>query len=74
MGKLGRHRALLIHPKVDDLKIPSDLQGLTLLRYVPGDPGEIAVRIQPACNEIRGIIKSLGVRTLLSQTGSPRMK
>ena len=41
MGKLGRHRALLIHPKVDGLKLPSDLQGLTLLRYESGDPADL---------------------------------
>jgi predicted nucleotide-binding protein len=70
MGKLGRHRALLIHPKVEGLKLPSDLQGLTLLRYEPGDPNELPKRIQAACDEIRGIVKSLGVRTLLSQGAS----
>jgi len=68
MGRLGRHRALLIHPKVDGLKLPSDLQGLTLLRYVAGDPSELAAQLQPACEEIRAIIKNLGVRTLLSRT------
>lgn len=70
MGKLGRHRALLIHPKVDGLKLPSDLQGLTLLRYVPGDAIELPALLKPACDEIRNIVKNLGVRTLLSQSGS----
>lgn len=67
MGKLGRHRALLIHPKVDGLKLPSDLQGLTLLRYNPGDPSELPACLREACDEIRRIVKNLGVRTLLSQ-------
>jgi predicted nucleotide-binding protein len=70
MGKLGRHRALLRHPKVDGLKLPSDLQGLTLLRYVPGDPKDLPALLKPACDEIRTIVKNLGVRTLLSQAGS----
>jgi predicted nucleotide-binding protein len=68
MGKLGRHRALLIHPKIAGLKLPSDLQGLTLLWYVPGDPSDLAAQLQAACDEIRAIVKRLGVRTLLSQT------
>jgi predicted nucleotide-binding protein len=72
MGKLGRHRALLIHPNVDGLKLPSDLQGLTLLRYVPGDPGDLSTRLKPACKEIRKIVKNLGVRTLLSRAGTER--
>lgn len=70
MGKLGRHRALLIHPQVTGLKLPSDLQGLTLLRYALGDAGDLAGRLQPACDQIRTIVKNLGVRTLLSQAGS----
>jgi predicted nucleotide-binding protein len=67
MGKLGRHRALLIHPEVDSLKLPSDLQGLTLLHYIPGEPDELPACLQEACDEIRRIVKNLGVRTLLSQ-------
>lgn len=72
MGRLGRHRALLIHPQVEGLRLPSDLQGLTLLRYAPGDPADLQRRLQPACEEIRTIVKNLGVRTLLSQAGSQR--
>jgi predicted nucleotide-binding protein len=72
MGKLGRHRALLIHPKVDGLKLPSDLQGLTLLRYEPGDPADLPARLKAACDQIRTIVKNLGVRTLLAQAGRLR--
>lgn len=72
MGTLGRHRALLIHPKVDGLKLPSDLHGLTLLRYDPGDPSELPKRLQNACDQIRTIIQSLGVRTLLVRAASDR--
>jgi len=69
MGKLGRHRALLIHPQVDGLKIPSDLQGLTLLRYEPGSaPTDLPARLKVACDDIRSIVKNLGVRTLLAKT------
>jgi CRP/FNR family cyclic AMP-dependent transcriptional regulator len=66
MGKLTRHRAILIHPRVPDLKLPSDLQGLTLLSYAPGKPDELRSRLGPACNEIRKLVKNLGVRTLKS--------
>lgn len=70
MGRLGRHRALLIHPKVDGLKLPSDLSGLTLLRYEPRHRTELAKQVAPACDEIRGIVNSLGVRTLLAQAAN----
>lgn len=64
MGKLSRHRAILIHPRVTGLKLPSDLQGLTLLSYTSGKPDELASRLGPACTEIRKIVQNLGVRTL----------
>jgi predicted nucleotide-binding protein len=63
MGKLTRHRAILIHPKVPNLKLPSDLHGLTLLSYAPHSPPDLVDRLKPACYEIRKIVKLYGVRT-----------
>lgn len=70
MGKLGRHRALLIHPTVDGLKLPSDLQGLTALRYATGEAASLAERLKPACDQIQTVVKNLGVRTLLAKAGA----
>jgi CRP/FNR family transcriptional regulator, cyclic AMP receptor protein len=64
MGRLTRHRAILVHPRVTGLKLPSDLHGLTLVSYDPGKPGELTARLGPACHEIRKLVKNLGVRTL----------
>src|SRR5258708_33205278 len=38
LGRLTRHRAILVHPRVTGLKLPSDLHGLTLVSYDPGQP------------------------------------
>lgn len=75
MGKLTRHRAILIHPKVKNLKLPSDLQGLTLLSYPTGSSPklfrtwlghrhtpDLASLLKPSCDEIRKIVKLHGVR------------
>ncbi len=62
MGKLTRHRAILIHPKVRNLKIPSDLHGLTLLSYAPDSPPDLAERLRSVCDDIRKIVKLHGVR------------
>jgi CRP/FNR family cyclic AMP-dependent transcriptional regulator len=62
MGHLTRHRAFLIHPRVDDLKLPSDMLGLNLLSYSGGKPDELPARIGPACHELRKIIIRLGVK------------
>jgi CRP/FNR family transcriptional regulator, cyclic AMP receptor protein len=64
LGRLTRHRAILVHPRVTGLKLPSDLHGLTLVSYDPGKPGELPARLGPACHEIRKLVKNLGVRTL----------
>jgi predicted nucleotide-binding protein len=66
MGKLTRHRAILIHPRVPALKLPSDLHGLTLLSYAQGLPTDLPDRLKPVCDEIRKIVKNHGVRTLKS--------
>jgi predicted nucleotide-binding protein len=66
MGKLTRYRAILIHPRVTGLKLPSDLYGLTLASYGPGKAEELPARLGPACNEIRKIVKNLGVRTAIA--------
>lgn len=63
MGKLTRFRTILVHPRVQDLKLPSDLQGLTLVPYESGDPATIASRVASACTQIRGVIATRGVRT-----------
>jgi hypothetical protein len=53
---------LFIHPKVDGLKLlrPSRLTLLIL-------SGRRGCALKAACDEIRTIVKNLGVRTLLAQ-------
>jgi CRP/FNR family cyclic AMP-dependent transcriptional regulator len=62
MGKLTRYRAILVHPKRKDLKLPSDLQGLTLISYEPGDDATFTARLSHVCDQIRALVKKLGVR------------
>ena len=64
MGKLTRHRTILVHPRVEGLRLPTDLQGLTLASYAPGGAADLPARLGPACNEIRKLVATLGVRTL----------
>jgi len=62
MGHLTRHRAILLHPRVPDLKLPSDVNGLTLLSYADGKPEDLTARLTAPCHEIRKLIQRLGVR------------
>jgi CRP/FNR family cyclic AMP-dependent transcriptional regulator len=63
MGQLGRRRTFLVHPKLPNLTLPSDLHGITPASYLPGKPEDLPSRIGPVCTEIRRIVRAIGVRT-----------
>jgi CRP/FNR family cyclic AMP-dependent transcriptional regulator len=63
MGALTRHRTLLAVPRgKKDLKIPSDLLGITTLQYSVGDPDDLPSLVAPMCDEVRKIVRKLGVK------------
>jgi predicted nucleotide-binding protein len=52
IGRLGKSRALIIRPRDPDLRIPSDLIGLTSATY-DASRGELEAALGPACTQIR---------------------
>lgn len=60
MGRLGRARAILMEPREEKVKLPSDFAGVTTIgyRYVPGK--DEASHIAPAVNALRTQIQALG--------------
>jgi predicted nucleotide-binding protein len=60
MGSLQHRRTFIVAEKGLDLKLPSDLFGLGLASYPPGDRGSIPTRILEATNAIRIRITQLG--------------
>lgn len=62
LGKLGRPRSILLVEAKPDLHLPSDLAGLTTVRYLAGTQEEMERTIAVACDEIRNHIDGLGVR------------
>jgi CRP/FNR family transcriptional regulator, cyclic AMP receptor protein len=60
MGRLGRSRAILMEPREDKVKLPSDLSGITTISYRFGDGPDAAALIAPACNQLRDYIETLG--------------
>lgn len=60
MGRLGRSRAILMEPREEKVKLPSDLAGITTIgyRYMPGK--DEASHLAPAVNELRTHIQALG--------------
>lgn len=60
MGAFKRDRTLFIKPRGQDLKIPTDLLGLTPLEYVADDPANLVSLLGPACSEIRKLVETIG--------------
>lgn len=60
MGRLGRHRAVLLEPRGEELKLPSDLTGIKTISYRYAPKPDLAAAIAPACNELRDLFHELG--------------
>jgi predicted nucleotide-binding protein len=60
MGELGRERTLLVKPREEKIKIPTDLLGLGVLEY-RSDPGsKLRSSIGPVINDIRERVLTQG--------------
>ncbi len=62
MGALGRDRVFILKPKHVDIRIPTDLFGVTWLEYQKGGPGLLRAKLATSCAAILRRIKSLGPR------------
>jgi CRP/FNR family transcriptional regulator, cyclic AMP receptor protein len=61
LGGLGRERTYLVKPRGADLKLPSDLFGVTPLDYDPrGTADDLRARLGPVISGILKAIKRLG--------------
>ena len=62
MGALGHSRTFLVYPYGIDIKIPTDLAGITPLTYEQRPQCELPSAISPACNRLRNLILKVGPR------------
>ena len=60
MGALGRDRTFIVKPRGIDIKLPSDLLGITPLEYAEGTQDTIASRVGPICTAVRKAVQNLG--------------
>jgi CRP/FNR family transcriptional regulator, cyclic AMP receptor protein len=63
IGRLGRKRTFLLEPRGDEVKLPSDMSGITTIPYRRGTPKDLLTVLAPACNQMRDIINDLGPST-----------
>ncbi|WP_050465752.1 TIR domain-containing protein [Herbaspirillum autotrophicum] len=59
MGRLGRNRAILMEPWGEDVKLPTDLKGVTTIRY-KYSAENLDQAMHTACNRLRSHILELG--------------
>jgi len=60
MGRLGRQRAILMEPRGEGIKLPSDLAGVTTIPYRYEKGANAAALMAPACNTLRNHIRHWG--------------
>jgi predicted nucleotide-binding protein len=60
MGRLGRARAVLMEPREERVKLPSDLSGITTIPYRFEKGADAVALLAPACNALRDHILALG--------------
>ena len=69
MGRLGRERTFMLHQADADLKIPTDLSGVTRALYRwPRDDKSHRSAVGAACDSIRDVIRDLGVSDTKAHT------
>jgi predicted nucleotide-binding protein len=60
MGRLGRKRAILMEPRDEKVKLPSDFAGVTTIPYRYASGARALSLMGPACTKLRNHILELG--------------
>jgi predicted nucleotide-binding protein len=71
IGALGKERVFIVHPRDQELHLPSDLAGVTCLTYRSNRKDRnLRAAVGPAATAIRNRIVSLGIRRTLGRNAS----
>lgn len=62
IGALGRERTFAVIDRSAQMKLPSDLAGITLAEFEPPGRGTAQSAVGPACTKIETAVKKLGPR------------
>jgi predicted nucleotide-binding protein len=63
MGSFGRHRTFIVHPRVDNMHLPTDLAGITTATYDPArSDGDTQAAVGPVCTKIKRAVRDQGRR------------
>lgn len=62
MGPLTRDRTFIVKEQNSDLKIPTDLLGITPITYVHHPGARLESTVGPVCTQLEGVIATLGTK------------
>lgn len=62
MGAMDKRRAFIVCQSTTNIKIPTDLLGITQIRYSSKGRRSLANSVHPACREIETVVSQLGPR------------
>lgn len=60
IGVLGRKRAFVVYDRTANIKIPTDLAGITLADFRPNSSGNTVAAVGPSCTRIKTAMLELG--------------
>ena len=70
IGFLGRNRTFAVYDRTSNLRLPSDLAGVSIANYQPHSTGNSQAALGSACTAIKNRIAELGARSRESISGS----
>ncbi|MBD2754311.1 TIR domain-containing protein [Spirosoma validum] len=53
LGALGKEKTFIVHDRTANIKIPTDLAGLSFAKFAPVNNGNYTAALGPACNKIK---------------------
>ena len=62
IGRLGRDRAFILYDRTKEIKIPTDLAGITAATFQEHSDGNLQAALGASCSQINNIIKKIGIR------------
>ncbi len=62
IGLLGRERTMIVYDRTSEIKIPSDLSGITMITYQPHSSGDLESTLGAPCTRLKQHIQKYGLK------------
>ncbi|MBI3416511.1 MAG: nucleotide-binding protein [Verrucomicrobia bacterium] len=69
IGAIGRRRSFIVHDRTKEIKLPTDLAGITPATFAPHDDNNLIAAVGPVCTQLKQAVKELGIRSRSELTG-----